>query len=365
MEPSYLKPNNRRRKAIIILILSVFALYIAAGFIVTHILMSRYFARKDSRAYFSTYLTYDEVKSELPRREVSFFSGPNELFGAVYGGGQMSGLVVMVQGFGGGTNPYFSQIRFFVERGWEVLVYDGTGINDSGGQSLVNLYQAVEDLAAALDFVQNDEALNGLPIVLWGHSQGGYAVCSILNRAESAKVKAVVSFAGMNLPGDMIELFGRQFVGGFYPLFKPFVYILDFEDFGLGAEHSAVNGINNTGIPVLLIQGSQDMVVPPDCAAITRFMGEIQNPNAEMLMVTEEGRNGHNSVFQSRQAYDYRGEVNASLEAYMTRHNISGLTDPEFRAWAVEFQLDKNRINALGIDLFNRIDEFFRGAISK
>ena len=337
------------------------AVYIVAGLIFSSIMMKRAFARSDKRGYFSAYLAYEDVKSEFPREDVTFSSGANKLTGAIYGQDDALGTVVIVHGYGGDKDTYLPQIQYFVQNDWLVFTYNGTGVNDSGGGSRVNLYQAVTDLRNALDYL-DDTKYGNLPIVLLGHSQGGYAVCSVLNHEESADVKAVVSFAGMNYAGESVYAFARQSTGALYPLLKPFIYFVDHTDFTMGAENNAVNGINKADIPVLLIQGVGDDTVTPDIA-ITNYTGEIKNTRVEIKFLDDEWNNGHNSVFWSEEAFRYRNEVNAGLASFIAENNIETLTDNDLHNWANAIGLDRVRINQLDKSLFDQINGFYERAI--
>jgi pimeloyl-ACP methyl ester carboxylesterase len=334
------------------------------GFITAKTIRDSYFAKRDKREYFSAFLSYGDVKSELPRKEISFPSGANELMGAIYGETETTGLVVFVHGFGGDMDVYIPQIQFFVQRGWRVLAYDGTGVNDSGGDSLVSLCQAVADLRNALTFIENDAELSRLPLVLAGHSQGGFAVCSVLNYEESAPVKAVVSFAGINRAGDGISVIGEQTVGALYPILKPFAYVMNYADFSSDKTINAVNGINKANIPVMLVQGIGDTNVPPDKSAITRYASDITNPNVEIIMLTDYYNNEHMSILWSKEAYDYRADINKTLGTYRSARGITALTDADLHAWAAEVGLDRAKMNAINMDLFEQIDVFFKKAVS-
>jgi len=356
------KPTSRRKKTVFILITAVFIIYITVGYIITSIMYSRYFIRRDQRAYFSTNLTYDDIKSEFPRREISFTSETINLTGAIYGDAGGAGIIVIAAGSGGGIDSYIPTIQYFARHNWLVLVYNGTGINDSGGKNRVNLYQAVTDLRNTLRFIQNDAELSNLPVMLFGHSQGAFAVCAVLNYTEATDVKAVVSFAGMNNAGDMVDVYGRQTAGVFYPLLKPFTYIVDYTDFSIGKEYNAIRGINNTQVPVILVQGAEDTVVPLNVAT-THFEEAITNPNVEIIFLTDEWNNGHNSMFWSKEAFEYRADVNATWLPYQQAHNISVWTDDDMRAWAQEIQLDRIKINSIDENLFDRINTFYVSAM--
>jgi len=348
------------RKTIVIMISLLIGINILTGCAITNTLTKRYFSRIDRRDNFSMLLTYDDVKADLPRREIAFFSGPNELVGAVYGNAETIGLVVIVHGHGGDMDTYIPVIKFLVQNNWSVMAYNGTGVNDSGGESRNNLFQAVPDLLAALLYIKNNVQLGNLPLVLFGHSQGGFAVCSVLNYAESANVKAVVSFAGMNRTKDIVDKYGRRAAGIFYPLLRPF---LDDTDFTSGVNQSAINGINSTDIPIMLVQGAEDKTVLPDSEAITHFMDDILNTNVKTVILSDEWNSGHHSIFWSKDTYIYRNELNSSLELYREAHNIDVLTDNDLRSWAYENQLDRVRANGLNMCLFDQINKFLLNAI--
>jgi hypothetical protein len=185
-----------------------------------------------------------------------------------------------------------------------------------------------------------------------------------LNIEDSASIRAIASFAGINKASNMIDSGGRQIAGAFYPILKPFLYILNHPDYSTGARHSAVSGINNTDIPVMLVQGTGDAVVTPDREAITNFAGEITNPNVEILLLDDEWNRDHIGVLMwSRESYAYRTEVNETLPLYRETHNIEVFTDDDLHSWAEEVRFDRVRINGIDTDLFNRIDEFFKNAI--
>ena len=350
-------------KIIIISLLSLIVIYIAGGFIGTNIVMKRFFARVDRQGNFSSSLRYEDISQELQRRNFSFYSGNNQLRGAIYTSAfeevTEEPLLVIVHGFGGDMDSYYSTVQYFVNQGWRVIVYNGTGVESSGGESRVSLTQAVDDLRALLTYLSRDEELGELPVMLLGHSQGGYAVTAVLNHEESSSVRKVVSFAGMNRAGDMIDIFGRNMVGGFYSILKPFVFFNKMTDFREGMTNSAVRGINTAEIPVMLIQGTEDDVVPADTGAITNFWDEITNHEAEAVYLSDYWNGGHMNIFWSQDAYHYREEVNAGLERYRYEQGITVPTDSDLNAWAEAIQLDRARLNAINIDLFSKINTFF------
>jgi alpha-beta hydrolase superfamily lysophospholipase len=109
----------------------------------------------------------------------------------------------LAHGLGGGADDYLPQIMFFVNHGYKVLGYNCTGSYESEGKSTIGFSQAVLDLDAALNYVEQEDSLNGLDVLLFGHSWGGFAVTNILNYDHD--ITAVVSVAGVNSAKTFVE----------------------------------------------------------------------------------------------------------------------------------------------------------------
>ncbi|MCL2014663.1 MAG: lysophospholipase [Defluviitaleaceae bacterium] len=343
-------------KKVIILTASVLVLYIAVGFTLTNIFLAQYFARVDNRGNFTTLLTHEHL--QLQSQDVQFVSGENTLIGRVYSPAEPIGLLILIHGFGGDMESLLSQVDFFVQHDWKVLVYSGTGIAPSQGASRVSLHQAVTDLCAALNFVSTNADFSGLPIALFGHSQGGYAATAVLNYPEGDFVTAAVSFAGINHTGETLFAFGRSWIGFAYPLLHPFVRIVQSVDFG---EYSAVSGINSRNIPVMLVQGGNDTFFPTLDLTITHSPG-ITNPNAEIIILQDYWNDGHISVLWSQDAFDYREEVHATFDGFVASLGIGpvNMTNEHLFEWEAAVGFDRFRMNGVDLALFGRIEEFLR-----
>jgi len=229
--------------------------------------------------------------SGYPRVPISFMSGNNKLQGYIYGEGHEKGLVVISHGLGAGSVSYFTETRYFVDNGWCVFVFDNTGSHESEGKNTRGISQSLLDLRAALNYIDQDENLNALPLVLYGHSWGGYAVTAILNERDN--VRAAVSIAGFSTPGKAMYDFAENRTGIWgvmaFPLFWGYHNIL----FGGNANISALDGINRTGIPVMIIHGVQDNVLRYDVSGIISHQAQITNPNVVYILREANGSSGH------------------------------------------------------------------------
>lgn len=71
------------------------------------------------------------------------------------------------------------------------------------------------DLDAALTYIKSNNRLINLPIMLYGHSWGGYAVTAILNGNHD--ISAVASISGFNSPSEFL-LEQADNMMGFFPM---------------------------------------------------------------------------------------------------------------------------------------------------
>ena len=115
----------------------------------------------------------------------------------------------MAHGFGGGGhNSYIDCANYFAHHGYWVFAYDATGNDESEGEGVGGLPQGVIDLDYAITFVEGSGNFPNLPIVLFGHSWGGYIVCSVLS--YHPEVKAVIACSGFNSSSNMFEAEGKN-----------------------------------------------------------------------------------------------------------------------------------------------------------
>ena len=267
--------------------------------------------RRIERPERSDYLQFKDVKDEYSPELIKFSSGENRLQGYLLGEENTKGLVVVVHGLGGGAEGYLADILYFVTQGYQVFAYDNTGYHMSEGKNSVGLPQAVEDLHAALNFVEGEMRFENLPVYLFGHSWGGYSVGAVLNFAH--KVKAVVSVSGFSNPNKMIFEWAKRLMGVFAYVMAPFVYLHQRVLFGKKLDITAVDGINKADIPILLVHGNADKTVRIDGSAIISCKEEITNSKVQYLLWEKENQNGHMDILYDAKDNAGRSKVNEEL----------------------------------------------------
>lgn len=179
-------------------------------------------------------------------------------------GQAIKGVAVIAHGLGGGGQRSFTDVADrFTSDGYLVFAYDATGNDNSEGECVGGLPQGVIDLDYALHYVKAQPEYEGLPIVLFGYSWGGYSVGNVLSLHPD--VKAAVMAAGFNESVGMIEQRGAGYMGEqAIKLMLPYVRLYERYKFGDYASLSAVKGFEtakDTGI-MIIYSMDDDTVLP-------------------------------------------------------------------------------------------------------
>lgn len=245
---------------------------------------------------------YDAPKAEdfgCPYRRVSFESGGKALQGYLFGEGES--LVVMAAGLGNSACHYSPQIRYFQAAGKRVFAFDYTGCYESEGRSCRGFPQALDDLRAALRFLRENDLFGSKYLCLFGHSMGGYAVCSILSECAA---DAAVSVGGINSAMEATISGVYHFFGRLAFLHYPFLYAYQCLRFGRRALlREAIDGAQDARA-LLLVNGVNDWIAPLDRASVISHVHQVRNSGVQCLLWGEEGRDGHADLLFSDRPED-------------------------------------------------------------
>ena len=357
-----MKTKRKVLKIVGIVLAAVIVVFSIVSLIVVQILFDDTFSRtKPQEEGLTAYLRYWDVEERYPREAVSFLSGKNRLYGHLYGGGNSGGLVVISHGMGGGEESYLAEALYFVDHGYQVLCYSNTGCWDSEGKTCVGLNQSVLDLDAALDWVESESRFDGVPVFLYGHSWGGYAVTAVFHFGHE-EIAASASVAGFNRAMPMIIEWGRGMLGPLIYAEYPFIWINQKMTFGDTLDLTAVDAINSTDVPVLLLHGNEDETVGYDTVSIISQKDSITNPNVEYVVCSKPGQNGHNNLFQSLESIAYIKELNEIYDGIYDQYDGDIPEDEEraFYAAADPFLTSK-----LDDEFMERVVGFYRSAAGK
>lgn len=353
--------NKKIGKIILIVVGTILLLLIVAALLLFKpICMSIYNDNFDKR--FTTYepMAWSiEDFDGLLRDKYTFESDKGQLLtGYKYfrEGVEPKGLVVIAHGFGGGGHrSYMSIADYFASNGYWVFAYDATGNDESEGDAVGGLPQGIIDLDYALRFVKSNPDFAELPIVLWGHSWGGYSVGSVLKLHPD--VKAAVVVAGFNESLDMLEAEGRNIVGNIITLALPIFEKYEKKTFGDYASMSILDSLEATEVPVLFVHSEDDEMIPIEIS-FDRYYEQYAE-NDRFTFIRYEDR-GHNYVFCSDARKAYAEEYNAAANAYV--ESVGELTE-EMRAAYYKEHLDKHKAYELDSELMAKMLELYNSSV--
>lgn len=355
--------GKRKKTAKIILMIAgiILVLIIAAVLILPkRIAMSVY--NDNFGVRFTSYepLTWDIDDFEgLMRQKYTFASDQGQMLtGYQYyrNNSEKKGVVVIAHGFGGGGHRSYMNIAdYFARNGYGVFAYDATGNDESGGEAVGGLPQGIIDLDYALRFIKSSSDFADLPIMLWGHSWGGYSVGSVMKLHPD--VKAAVIVAGFNESLDMLETEGRNIAGNAIDFVLPYLEEYEQETFGSYAAMSVLESLDMTDASVMIIHSADDQMIPIE-KSFERYYEKYAD-NDRFTFVRYEDR-GHNYVFCSEDRKKYVEEYNAAAKVY--DESVGELTE-EMRSAYYEEHFDKHKGYALDEELMQQMLDIYNSSI--
>ena len=342
----------------ILLVLIIAALLIAPKMIVKTIYKQNFGIRFTS---FEPYCRDIAEFDGLEREKHVFTSNEGQkITGYVYtkGDTEPKGLIVLAHGFGGGGHcSYMDVADYFASNGYNVFAYDATGNDESEGESVKGLPQGVIDLDYALNYIKADEGLSDLPLMLWGHSWGGYSACSVAKLHP--EIEGIISVAGFNSSLDMIENVGRDMAGDAIDYAMPIFEDLEKDKFGDFATMTALEGLEQSTADVLIYHSADDDMIPIELSYDKYY--EKFSGNERFTFVRFEDR-GHNHIFNSADGLKYRAEVEAKYDEYckeIGEFYFTGEMHTEF----VKENVDKMKFFKLDSEIMAQMLEFYDNCI--
>lgn len=261
----------------------------------------RVFSRND-RLEDSVSLWYKDLQG-INRRKVTIAAGAARLVGYIYGEPSEKGLVVICHGIGSGGEDNMCMAQYMLQAGYQVFTFDYTGVYESEGASSLGFYQSVKDLDKVLSYIEK-AGWRDTPVFLYGHSWGGYTVAAELNLDH--KIAGVVSVSGFSTPMTIVKEASAKLLGRVFSVLEmPFAALYQRVLFGRNYNLSAVDGINRTDVPVLVMHGTEDEVISYDHASIIACRNRITNPHVQYYTENRPGKSGHVNIFYTKESGEY------------------------------------------------------------
>lgn len=284
------KKKWQTKKIILIAVCILAALLIVGDWALSVTIYNENF-NKRFESYEPLLLSVDDYEG-LQRTKYEFPSDKGQkLTGYLYSAGEAQrGILVMAHGFGGGGhNSYMDCANYFAQHGYYVFAYDATGNDESEGKGVGGLPQGVIDLDYAISFVEQSGNFADLPIVLFGHSWGGYSACSVLTYRP--EVKAVIECSGFNSSIDLFASEGKKQAGNAIYLLLPFVKLHEQLKYGNYASNTALDGFAASNAAIMIVHGADDDVVPIHYGYDTYYIKYGDDPRFSFLRLDNAEHN--------------------------------------------------------------------------
>lgn len=249
-------------------------------------------------------------KSGIGGRKVTFRNGRNRLTGYVWNESGTRGWIVLAHGMGTSVGYHLPEIEHFAERGYRVFAFEYSGYGESDGR-FRGFPQALSDLKSAVELIDDGRS----PVILIGHSMGGYAVCTAVQYLNRP-VDAVVAYAPFYSSGEAITEMtrGAGFAGRVLRLL-----ILPVQHLLFGARHrdNGVDALRRANIPALILQGTEDEEVTCHGCSLYAHREELVGGRVVFRTVEEAGSNGHMTVIRKKGTRTVNEDTMRETDAFL------------------------------------------------
>lgn len=254
--------------------------------------------------------------SSIKRKKYEFPSNQNQTLVGYhyYLNKNPKGVIIFSHGLGGGHRGNLPIINYFVKNNYSVFAYDSTACDESEGKVFGGINQAVIDLEYVINFVENEDDFKGMPILLLGHSMGGYATMSVLNKKP--EIKGVVSVSGFNKLTDMIQSTVEEELGSFGKFMLPPIMLYERLKFKEYAQFTSEKGIINSDAKLFIIHSEDDEVVNKKFSYDVYYnLYQNKYKNTDKIKFKLYKNKGHNYIFYKQDKLEeilqfYRNEFN-------------------------------------------------------
>lgn len=251
------------------------------------------------------YYSFSDFKG-LKQEAYSFVNSINieiKYFFYYYDNYRTDKIVLFLHGLGPGHTAYLAEIEFLAKAGYKVLTLDYMGCEESQGKNMRSLNEPTRDVNNLLDYLRLDK-----PIVVVGHSLGGYTALNIINiRKEISKAVIISGFLSIE---SLMKVFVKS----------KFIYngVIKYEK-KTEPDYFQINNLEylkTTKDKIFFIQSDDDPMVPYSIAL--KEVEQIDNPNIKTLRVTGKKHNPNYSL----DAVNYMNEIFGQYNELLKKKKI-------------------------------------------
>ena len=199
-------------------------------------------------------------------------------------------ILLFCPGIGSGHLGYLAEINCLAERGYKVLTLDYTGCGDSKGECLASLNMPTLDVMDLLDHLKLNK-----PLVIVGHSLGGYTALNLSNIRNDViatiAISPFLSIESIIMSGTRSKFatsrvlkYEKKVVPNYYPI-------------------NNIEYLKNTKDRIFVIQSDDDGIIPYQISL--KVIEEMNNSSIKTLRVTKRKHNPN----YTEDAVSYMNEV--------------------------------------------------------
>ena len=249
-------------------------------------------------------------------------------------------ILLFCPGLGPGHTAYLAEIEQLAKRGYKVLTLDYTGCDSSEGECLGSMNMPILDTMDLLDYLKLDK-----PVIVIGHSLGGYTALSIANlRKDIHKAIIISGFLSLeSLIGNSVK---SKFIIN---------RIMKYESKTV-PQYSKIDNMSylkNSEDKLLFIHSIDDPMVPYDISL--KLVEPISNPNIEIIKVDNRKHNPN----YTDDAVNYLNEVFGKY--YDLVHKKMIKTDKDRINYFKDVSIEK--LTGQDEKMFDEIDKFIKHPI--
>lgn len=293
--------------------LSAFALFAALPFLICAVSYRYVFGGRTDKHHYGLHPVLNDFPG-LERENFSVDDGRGARLSAfIYkrpAVEQLNIVAVVAHGLGGMHDDYLNVIDRFACDGFTVVSYDNTGCGASEGKSRIGLTHSAVDLCRVLDSLRRIESFAHVPVCLFGHSWGGYAVCAALGSRND--IAAVASCSGFDSSRKILaEKAAIILKPAGARLLAPYFSLLELIRLGRSSRVTASESISRSNAHVLLLHSIDDAMVGYG-SSIAACFAHIKNENVYAHVFSD--RRHH--VFYSDKSIETRRRLNALIRKH-------------------------------------------------
>ena len=306
--------------------------------------------RDSKNAQYIGLITYSEIKEDYPRSEFDFYSENNKLHGYYFTKNDTDKLVIFSHGIYDYADSLLVQQKYFLDHGYNVLSYDGSGCGKSEGKTN-GFSQSLIDLSSLLDYVYSNEKLKNSKLYLFGFSWGGYAVTSVLN-IHTKNIISVASLSGYNNAESLIYNKGYDMLGPVASIGSSALEIMQKIRFNNYLKYTAIDGIINSRINTFIAHSKNDKTV--NYKDSISYAYSLLDEKENIKSVTNEifdnkANNLHLYLQYTYESTMYQMDVKEKYNKLKNEDEKKAFCDT----------IDKKLFNELNLNLFDMILDFY------